>query len=77
MEEMIKEALMNGPDDGLTSPQIHSVVPGEWEEVSGTLRQMEEEGTIVQTNDAPGELWAPGDPYPRYVFDQPVRAGER
>ncbi len=66
-EEAIKEALRKGRGGGLTSPQIHSVVPGSWEEVSECLEKMAREGVIAQTN---YEVAGSDDPYPRYILNE-------
>lgn len=43
----IMEAMRRGPEEGLTGPQIHSVVPGSWEEIVEALDELCEEGRLV------------------------------
>jgi hypothetical protein len=45
LEERIVDVLENAPE-GLTGPQIHSIVPGSWGEVKAALEQMVEDGRL-------------------------------
>lgn len=63
MRNAVIEAMKKGPEGGLTSPQIHSIVAGSWEEVCDALGNLRDERTIDRVNDPTRD-----DPYPRYIL---------
>lgn len=65
LEQRITDALGKGPEHGLTSPQIHSVVPGSWGEISAALERMVERKELLA---APDEKF--GGPYPNYRLNE-------
>lgn len=65
LESRILEALGKAADEGLISPQIHSVVPGNWEEIKAELERMTEEKLLLS---GPDEKF--GTPYPNYRLNR-------
>lgn len=64
LEERIQEALAKSSGAGLTSVQIHSLVPGSFLVVADTLKRMQSERKIIRVNYPIEES---DDPYPRYI----------
>lgn len=63
LKARIAEALEKGPPDGLTGPQLHSVVAGSWEQVKAALEEMVDAGELR----VPAEPTAE-EPYARYAI---------
>lgn len=63
LKARIAEALEKGPPDGLDGPQIHSVVPGSWEQVKAALEEMVSAGELRVSAEPTGER-----PYARYAL---------
>jgi hypothetical protein len=61
IERGVLAALERASDEGLTGPQIHSVAPGSWEEISVALARLSARGVLVSK---PDEKF--GGPYPCY-----------
>jgi hypothetical protein len=61
VERGVLAALEKGPGDGLTGPEIHSVAPGSWEEISAALNRLVEREVLLSS---PDEKF--GGPYSRY-----------
>lgn len=48
-KEAIRSALSKGPEEGLTGPQLNSVVPASWEKIKAALAEMLNDGEIEKS----------------------------
>lgn len=72
VEQGVLTALKRGPGEGLTGPQIHSVAPGSWEEISTALARLSSRGVLTSGPDVKF-----GGPYPCYRLTEGRSPDER